>query len=71
MQYQNIATTMPNAVVNSCLFLRPMFVVLVGDNTSRVQTFYFALPIKNPAPQRFNQRLDDSNVSVKSVLNYK
>jgi len=70
MQYQNIATTNADAVVNSCLIPAGDVCGLVGDNTFPGTNFYFDFTDQNPAAADLTT-IDDSNVSGQIGIDYK
>ena len=70
MQYQNLATSNPDAVVNSCLIPAGDVCGLVGDASYPGSDYYFDFTNQNPASADLTS-LDDSNVSGQIGLDYK
>jgi iron complex outermembrane receptor protein len=70
MHYQNLATTNPDAVVNSCLIPAGDVCGLVGDTNYPGSDYYFDFTNQNPAAADLTS-IDDSNVSGQIGLDYK
>ncbi|MFT6331391.1 MAG: iron complex outermembrane receptor protein [Bermanella sp.] len=70
MQYQNLATTKPDAVVNSCLIPAGDVCGLVGDASYPGSNFYFDFTNQNPAAAELTT-IDDDNISGQIGVDYK
>lgn len=70
MDYQNLATSNPDAVVNSCLIPAGDVCGLVGDTSYPGTDYYFNFTEQNPAAEGLTT-IDDDNISGQIGLDYK
>ncbi|MDO6709726.1 TonB-dependent receptor [Aliiglaciecola sp. 2_MG-2023] len=70
MDYQNLATSNPDAVVNSCLIPAGDVCGLVGDTSYPGTDYYFNFTDQNPAAAGLTT-IDDDNISGQIGLDYK
>jgi|TARA_R110002012_G_scaffold166748_1_gene330169 iron complex outermembrane receptor protein len=70
MDYQNLLTSNPDAVVNSCLIPAGDVCGLAGDTSYPGSDFYFNFTDENPAAAGLTT-IDDDNISGQIGLDYK